>query len=69
MLSAHLRPQLCKGPGTCGSPKHPPIQETQDKSWELRGEDTYVGTSENTMKQPTRNTRVPTAAAGRSQPV
>lgn len=47
----------------------PPSPETQGEAWELRGEGTYVGVSENTMKQPTRNTSVPTTAAGRSQPV
>lgn len=52
-----------------GSPDLTPSPETQGEAQELRGAGTYVGVSENTMKQPTRNTSVPTAAAGSSQPV
>lgn len=52
-----------------GSPSnHTPTSGDTGPACKRRAEDAYVGVSEDTMRRPTRNTRVPTAATGRSQP-
>lgn len=52
-----------------GSPSnHTPTSGDTGPACERRAEDAYVGVSEDTMMQPTRDIRVPTTAAGRSQP-
>lgn len=65
----HFKHQLsAQGLAPAVPPSHTPL-EAQHQAPELRRGSTHVGISENTRKQPTRNTSVPTTAAGRSQPV
>lgn len=59
MLSAHLYPQRCTGPGTWGSLLLHTHLRRQGAGLGAEGRGHYVGASEDTMRQPTRDTSVP----------